>query len=184
LSRRTGFFANNGRVADMHYSLTHLNLGAAFALGLGAIAALVQPTPVAAQTITEYQVPTLGSSPTNIAAGPDGALWFTQSSKIGRITTAGVITEFIMQSSPFAIAAGPDGALWVTESGDNRIGRITAAGLISEFTIPTGNSGPDGIAAGPDGALWFTENIANKIGRITTGVSSPNSLFRRPAAVP
>ena len=31
-----------------------------------------------------------------IAAGPDGALWFTESNgnKIGRITTAGVVTEY------------------------------------------------------------------------------------------
>jgi streptogramin lyase len=31
-----------------------------------------------------------------ITTGPDGALWFTEqnASKIGRITTAGVITEF------------------------------------------------------------------------------------------
>ena len=62
--------------------------------------------------------PTAGLS---IAAGPDGNLWFTETSgnKIGRITTAGVITEFSVPTATAAldIAAGPDGNLWFTEGG-------------------------------------------------------------------
>ena len=48
-------------------------------------------------TVTEYTTGlTLGSDPTAIVAGPDGNLWFTQPGKpgIGRITPAGVVTEF------------------------------------------------------------------------------------------
>jgi hypothetical protein len=46
-----------------------------------------------AQTITEFP---LSTDPRGIVAAPDGALWFTKpgASKIGRITTSGVITEF------------------------------------------------------------------------------------------
>jgi streptogramin lyase len=42
-----------------------------------------------AGTITEFPIPTISSFPTGITAGPDGNLWFTESSvgKIGRITT-------------------------------------------------------------------------------------------------
>jgi virginiamycin B lyase len=91
--------------------------------------------------ITEYPVPTVNSDPAGIAAGPDGALWFTESiNKIGRITTAGVITEYPMPtagSSAYGIAAGPDGALWFTEYWDNKIGRITTAGVITEYPMPT-----------------------------------------------
>ena len=52
--------------------------------------------------------------------GPDGNLWFTErgSNNIGRITTAGVVTEFPIptaNSYPSGIAAGPDGNLWFTE---------------------------------------------------------------------
>jgi virginiamycin B lyase len=37
--------------------------------------------------MTRYQVPTKGSAPYGIAAGPDGAMWFTERNqhKIGRI---------------------------------------------------------------------------------------------------
>jgi len=68
-----------------------------------------------------------------IAAGPDGALWFTSSDvdgnigRIGRMTTAGVVTDFrtpTVDSRPLGIAAGPDGALWFAEFHGERIGRV------------------------------------------------------------
>jgi virginiamycin B lyase len=101
-----------------------------------------------------------------IAAGPDGALWFTETAfvghtgKIGRITPAGVITAFPLPpySNPTGIAAGPDGALWFTDTGRSMIGRITPAGVVTEFGLVTLGSSPQGIVAGPDGALWFTQS--------------------------
>src|SRR5712692_5074617 len=41
--------------------------------------------------VTEYPVPTVGAVPEEITAGPDGNLWFVETSKIGKITTAGLI---------------------------------------------------------------------------------------------
>ena len=76
---------------------------------------------VRGQTFTEFAIPTAGSGADSIAAGPDGSLWFTEqvANKIGRITTAGAITEFPIPT-PFSglyggLAAGPDGNLWFTE---------------------------------------------------------------------
>jgi virginiamycin B lyase len=114
------------------------------------------------------------SDPAQIAVGSDGALWFTeQAGSIGRITTAGAITEYTVprgNGKPYGITAGPDGAIWFTEasySTGNRIGRITTGGAVTEFSVPTQDSNAYEIAAGPDGALWFTEYSSNKIGRIT-----------------
>jgi streptogramin lyase len=79
------------------------------------------PAGAGAQTITEFPIPTVGGSPISITTGRDGALWFTEriGNKIGRITTAGVITEFPIPtdsvSLPRGITSGPDGALWFTE---------------------------------------------------------------------
>ena len=102
-------------------------------------------------------------------------MWFTEEgiAKIGRITTAGAVTEFSFPTDPISsavgIAAGSDGALWLTQPGPlNRIGRITTGGAVTEFPLPAGGGSPAGIAAGPDGALWFTEQVPGKIGRITT----------------
>jgi len=109
------------------------------------------------------------SSLLGITVGPDGALWFTGGINVGRITTAGVVTQYAVPPATGVlqgITAGPDGALWFT--GGNNIGRITTSGVITEYTTPTANSLPYYITAGPDGALWFTEYNGNKIGRITT----------------
>jgi streptogramin lyase len=128
--------------------------------------------PATSGTITEYPVPTKGSEPFGIVAGPDGNIWFNEYSaaKIGRITPAGTITEFPTGAPGEVpgIGVGPDGNLWFTEGSANKIGRITPAGAITEFPVPTAGSFPYGITAGPDGNLWFTENYGNRIGRVTT----------------
>jgi hypothetical protein len=114
-----------------------------------------------------------------ISAGPDGALWFTNGGdSIGRITTAGVITNHSDPtiSDPDGITTGPDGALWFTNSGNNSIGRITTAGAVSNYTSPSISS-PDGITTGPDGALWFTNYGNASIGRITTGDGSASQAI-------
>jgi virginiamycin B lyase len=129
-------------------------------------------------SVAEFPLPTPASYPVGIAVGPDGAIWFTESSyfadtgrnKIGRITKDGVVTEFSIPTSdsgPFGIVAGPDGALWFTESLSSKIGRMTTAGGITEFPLSPG-AFPLGICLGRDGALWFCEKAADKIGRITT----------------
>jgi streptogramin lyase len=66
---------------------------------------------------------TPNSRPTGIAAGSDGALWFTESAspgRIGRITTDGDVTEYsdglTPDRAPWMIAPGPDGNMWFTEN--------------------------------------------------------------------
>jgi streptogramin lyase len=154
----------------------------AIAIATCALAILAFATTLAqAQTITVFsQGISTNSLPDGIAAGPDGNLWFTEfnSSKIGRITPQGVVTEFSLaaNSGPKGIAAGPDGNLWFTENFSGKIGRITPAGLVTEFSQGIGGA-PFRIAAGADGNLWFTENTGGKIGRITVaGVVTEFSL--------
>ena len=115
-------------------------------------------------------------APADIVVGPDGNLWFTESgvNRIGRITTAGTITEFTTptaDSNPLGIAAGADGNLWFTETGSNAIGRITPAGTVTEFSVNSLDvSSSSGIAAGPGGDVWFVAADSDgngKIARIT-----------------
>lgn len=132
-----------------------------------------------------------GSAPAAITAGPDGNLWYAdESDHIGRVTTAGVITEFsagiTAGAVPAAITAGPDGNLWFTESGRDGIGRITPTGVITEFTAGISpGSVPSGITAGPDGNLWFTEFQGNRVARITpSGVVTEYSAGLSPGSGP
>jgi virginiamycin B lyase len=122
-------------------------------------------------------------SPLGIAAGSDGALWFTNQSgnSIGRITTSGIITYYTGRKvlGPGAITAGPDGALWfTTQRGINinsggAIGRITTSGTITYYTDPT-IPDPFAITTGSDGALWFTSEVGHAIGRIATSGTITN----------
>jgi len=121
--------------------------------------------------LMEYTLPASGG-PVGIAAGSDGSLWFTEfgASKIGRITIAGVISEFptlTSGSGPYGITAGSDGNLWFNESNASKIGRISTTGVVTEFSLPFATKNYD-IAAASDGNLWFSEYDANRIGRITT----------------
>jgi streptogramin lyase len=122
--------------------------------------------------VDEFALPASLSEPLQIAAGPDGAVWFTEvvTNKIGRITPYGSISEFTVPtaaSDPAGITLGPDGNLWFTETGGAHVGRITTAGAITEFPITAGTA-PYYITSGPDGNLWFTEYAGNKIAKMTT----------------
>lgn len=122
-----------------------------------------------AASLTTFDLPP-GVTPSQIAAGPDAALWFTQpeANKIGRISLSGAVSEFTLPSpvsQPLGITAGRDGNLWFTQAFAAQIGRISPAGVIREFPIPSGSL-PSGIALGPDEALWFTLPENDRIGRI------------------
>jgi streptogramin lyase/Tol biopolymer transport system component len=133
------------------------------------MAPALMPSRAATQpVIAEFPLPA-GGSPFGITAGPDGNLWFTEQNgnRIGRITPAGVITEFPVLtpgSFPRGITVGPDGNLWFAAASGS-IGRVTPTGAITEFSV---GGSPREITAGPDGNLWFTDQGGNsRIGRIT-----------------
>ncbi|HLG75155.1 MAG TPA: Virginiamycin B lyase [Ktedonobacteraceae bacterium] len=76
----------------------------------------------------------IGFGPISIAKGPDGNLWFSgifRKGMIGRITPAGIVSEFSLPNSEgisYGISSGPDGNLWFTASASSHswIGRITS----------------------------------------------------------
>ena len=100
-----------------------------------------------------------------IAAGPDGNLWFTESTgdRIGRITPSGVVTEFAAGITAGAshadIALAPDGNMWFTERARSRIGAHLDLGVVTEFTMLAAMALPS-MAAGADGNMWFAESLA------------------------
>ena len=125
--------------------------------------------------------------PTAITTGSDGNLWFTESANpgaIGRMTTAGVLTEFTggaltHDGDPTDIVAAGDGNLYFTENhGPGELGQITPAGVSRihrDLTNP-----PLGITVGGDGNVWFTEATGNQIGRLSIG---PAASTRAPVAI-
>jgi virginiamycin B lyase len=115
--------------------------------------------------------------PDNITAGPDGTLWFTDSTgRIGRIDMTGAIEEFPVGhriegpgtfEPPPAIVAATDGALWFVLN-SRQLVRMTPSGHVQIFTPPQSLKPPitrhieveslTGLAAGPNGDVWFTRS--------------------------
>jgi streptogramin lyase len=146
-----------------------------------AVAAALATVPLAAPAFaaagpgTKFPLPAADAFPTSIVTGADGNLWFVESGKIGRISTAGrLLNEYALPAGHNAksIAPGPSNTLWFTEPSNGRVGRISAAGTttgkIDEFLL-AGNSTygtpinqPQQIVAGPDGQMWFTQTIFSR----------------------
>lgn len=93
--------------------------------------------PVGTLSLRTYPVPTASSGLDSIAAGPDGALWFTEldADKVGRITTGGRLTEYPVPSSTDGVSGtGPSyivasgGAMWFLNDGGASVYRIAASG--------------------------------------------------------
>ena len=138
--------------------------------------------------ITEFRVGlSTESSIRQLAAGPDGNVWFADGAgAVGRVTPDGQITEFTDESFPHDggvryIAAGPDGNMWFTNSGGVAgVGKISPSGQFTMFHdgyegLPD-NSSPEEIVAGPNGELWFLNSTgpwSQSIDRIVPGDDSP-----------
>jgi len=121
-------------------------------------------------TVDHFALPSVGSVPIYIVAGPDGAMWCTElvSNVIARITADGKVTEYpigptaqrpegTLNSRPIAITPGPDGqSMWFSEEAGNKVGRIGLDGSITEFPIPKlhGNTILAALTFDRDGNLW------------------------------
>ena len=142
--------------------------------------------------ITAFSVPEAGFEIFSMTLGPDGNIWFTEvmptlvppylqdNPAIGRVTPAGVITNFSVPDGLFptsALTVASDGNLWFdvfnpaddSENGQGQVDRITPSGTITEFALPVGVEAGD-LTVAPDGSLWFPAQgySSNAIDRITT----------------
>jgi virginiamycin B lyase len=130
--------------------------------------ALPNPAAQGPHPITEFAVGARAVRdplPYQIAAGPDGAMWFTEegAGAVGRIDEDGHIRQIRLPSKnaqPQGIALGADGALYVAENEgpsqyDTHVARVTADGRVREWNDD--DFMPLGVAAGPGGSMWFTQ---------------------------
>jgi virginiamycin B lyase len=121
-------------------------------------------------SVDHFPLPTVGSVPIYIVAGPDGAMWCTElvGNAIARITADGKVAEFPIgptakrpdgtpNSRPIAITAAPDGkSMWFSEEAGNKVGRIGLDGSITEFPVPKlhGNTILAALTFDKEGNLW------------------------------
>jgi streptogramin lyase len=120
-----------------------------------------------------------GPVPEYIASGTDGALWFSESTddglgsvggKLGRISTAGTISQFTLLTESEAsagtkavaagITTGADGNVWfdlITSTGKAYVGVLSPGGTVSKYLFSMTAPRLGRIAADPDGNLWVAK---------------------------
>jgi streptogramin lyase len=107
-----------------------------------------------------------GSIPRHTVAGPDGAVWYLDTGKIGRITTWGQVTTFSASAAaPTSLTACSDGNLWYTALEPNLVGRITTAGVVTTWAQ---TYEPQAITCTPDGKVWVVEGTGGLVAQGTT----------------
>ena len=124
---------------------------------------------IAIQTknITEYQLPTAGSRPGGIIAGPQGGMFFTElgAARIGKITKAGLITEYPIPAPAQYIDKASDGNLYFTMPTRQSLGEMTAGGVyVTEFPTGLSPSLPWGLTGGTQHIdIWYLDRSANAV---------------------
>jgi virginiamycin B lyase len=124
---------------------------------------------VTAGTFQQFPVPS-GGTPIDVAAGPGGDIWFTQSlpMAIVRLAAGGVFTEFPIPSGnqPRQLTVAPDGRVWFTERFSNTVGVLDpSTGVVTEILLPEPR-GPEDIVVDDLGNVWFTQNTGDNVGRL------------------
>ena len=133
-----------------------------------AIVAAAAAARASAAPLTEFNLPA-GTTATNLIDGPDGALYFAETTatgqKIGRITTSGTITTTPVNTagdiSSMALAA--NGTIWFSISdGATGVGKFTPPDQVTIINPGMGglsaNAIPNEMTDSPDGSVWFLDH--------------------------
>jgi len=134
-------------------------------LAAASIAALLTLSAAASADtrIAYFPVPP-GAHPHDVAAAPDGTVWYTaqHQAALGVLDPkTGKVEQIKLgaKAAPHGVIAGPDGAAWITDSGLNAIARVDARTKeVTLFPLPKGFESANLNTATFDkaGKLWFT----------------------------
>ena len=149
--------------------------GLAFVIALAAAGGLAwkrMSAPTLASVI-EYAMLEPRDTPTALAIGPDGTVWFTIdfAAAVGRVRDGKVerLPKPRTSLEPVGIAITNDGAAWFTDSEARQISRMAPSGDISSITLDTPVARLGKVAAAPDGSVWFAEATAYSITSVKDG---------------
>jgi len=119
--------------------------------------------------IDEFEVPTRGSSPTDLAIDAAGTVWFVEfrGSKVGSFA-AGKFTEYEVPGKDWAglsgITVAPDGAIWFGLLRHHSIGRVKH-GKVTIVPLPRPDARPYTLAADKSGNIWYAD-ISGYVGML------------------
>jgi virginiamycin B lyase len=107
-----------------------------------------------------FDIPTRGSSPSDVAIDHQGAVWFLEfrGNKLGRFKD-GRFEEVSLGPENIGatgLAVAPDGSLWFGMLRQGSLGRYRD-GRIVQYRLPRERSRPYGVAADKAGNIWYTD---------------------------
>jgi virginiamycin B lyase len=118
--------------------------------------------------MTQYDLPTPGASPTDVAVDPKGGVWVIEfrANKVAHFAN-GKFAEYALpegKAAPSGIAVAPDGAVWFGVLRGGGLGRLREGG-IDFFSLPRDNARPYTVAADAKGNIWYAD-ISGFVGMI------------------
>jgi virginiamycin B lyase len=118
--------------------------------------------------VKAYDLPRAASIPSDVAIGPDGAVWFIEyhSNAIGRLV-GDSIQEFPVSDRAVGLAGlavAPDGAVWFGVLREGSLGRLRD-GQVVRFRLPRAHAKPYTVATDRNGNVWYAD-ITGYIGML------------------
>lgn len=124
--------------------------------------------------ISEYEIPTRGSAPSDIAVDASGKVWFLEfrPNKIGSYAD-GKFTEFAVPgewAGLTGLTVAPDGSVWFGLLRMQALGRLRN-GEFKIFKMPRPTARPYTLAADAEGNIWYAD-ISGYVGMLTAKAAS------------
>lgn len=127
-------------------------------------ALLILCAEASAETRVAYFPVPAGAHPHDVAAAPDGTVWYTAQNQgaLGILDPkTGKVEQIKLgaKAAPHGVIVGPDGAAWITEGGQNAIARVDLKSKeVKLFPLPKGfdNANLNTATFDKSGTLWFT----------------------------
>src|SRR5256712_1187413 len=152
-----------------------------------------------------FDAPAASSSLQGITIGPDGTIWFaeTTAKRIGHIipclTGSCNVTDYgpppsVEIAFPIQLAVDPGGVVWFTDHGRGQFGsfnpstgewRVFGIGYCSESYNPDCPIGlPNAISLDSDGIVWFSEHFAGRVAKYDPTTGSLTEYFVPATTIP
>jgi len=152
-----------------------------------------------------FDAPAASSSLQGITIGPDGTIWFaeTTAKRIGHIipclTGSCNVTDYgpppsVEIAFPIQLAVDPGGVVWFTDHGRGQFGsfnpstgewKVFGIGYCSESYNPDCPVGlPNAISLDSNGMIWFSEHFAGRVAKYNPTIGSLTEYFVPATTIP
>jgi virginiamycin B lyase len=130
--------------------------------------------------VVEYPVGEGRDTPVALAAGADGAVWFTLDSTdvLGVIRGGKVerVKRGVASVEPIGIGVDLAGSVWATDPTGVAVVHLDPRGQLHSIPLGTPIARLGRLATAPDGSVWFAEGTSYSFTQLSNGVLKRNTF--------